>query len=113
MSLAIRLWRFVQYLFRFAAYVRLMSQPAFRLAQNPAEKATVMCFSIKLVLFRGAAVIARLLQHAIAHEDIPLTLQGVKYCVGINSHETTVFGEIYQDHGYDRVADFVTKAGWI
>ena len=77
MGLVKRLYRFALYVVRFAAYVRLMSQPAFRLAQSPAEKASVVRFAAKLVLFRGAAVIARLLQRAIAREDTPITVRGI------------------------------------
>lgn len=112
MSFATRLYRFVRYVFRFAAYVQLISQPAFRLAQNPAEKATVMRFAFRLTLFRAASVVSRLLQRVTTREDTSLTLQGIKYSVGINSHETTVFGEIYHDRGYEKVTDFVPKAGW-
>jgi FkbM family methyltransferase len=106
------LYRLVLYMLRFAAHVRLMSEPAFRLAQNNAEKVSVMRFATKLVLYRAAAVIARFLEHAIECEDTSLTLQGIKYCVGVNSHETALFGEIYRDHGYEKVADFVPKEGW-
>lgn len=113
LSFAIRLYRFVRYVFRFAAYVQLISQPAYRLAQNPAEKATVMRFALRLTLFRTASVVSRLLQRIVAREDTSLTLQGIKYSVGINSHETTVFGEIYHDRGYERAEDFVPKAGWV
>lgn len=113
MGFATRLYRFMRYVLRFMAYVQLISQPAFRLAQNPTEKATVVRFVFKLVLYRGAAVISRHFQQALAHEDTPLTLKGVKYCVGINSHETTVFGEIYQQRDYEKVIDFVPKAGWV
>lgn len=112
MSFATRLYRFVRYVFRFAAYVQLISQPAYRLAQNPAEKATVVRFALKLTLFRAASVASRFLQRVVTREDTPLTLQGIKYSVGVNSHETTVFGEIYLDRGYEKVADFVPTVGW-
>ncbi len=83
-----------------------LSLNLYRLAENWAERISVTVFLLKLT-------IARLRPSSFGQGDAVIRLKGATYFVGLRSAEIYTFGEFYQDHFYDKVADYVPKADWI
>ena len=84
--------------------------PLYRLTMNWKEKLSIIAFVMKWVLLVHRVAPRRFLPFL--RRDTAIRLQGVKYVVGLEAGEIFPFLEIYRDHLYDRVADFVPQADW-
>jgi FkbM family methyltransferase len=95
--------------FRREVYVPLWS-PLNRLSQTFSEKLRIFVFMVKWTLVTHHFVSSRFMP--LLRQDTPVVLQGTKYFVEPGAQEIFGFLEVYHDHDYDRVADFVPAAGW-
>ena len=111
--IAVSLYEMARYVSRFSSFVYDSLSPAYRLATNTHEKATVIGLGTKFVAKRGLTVLTRIINTRLLQEDTAVHLQGNTYIVGIESSEIAVFQEIYDDRDYDRVTDFIPRPGWI
>ena len=77
-----------------------------RLATGPTEAASVLRLFFKLLVWR-------LRGSSNAEQDETLRLHGVTHVLGLGTGELLTPQEIYWEGGYDRLPDFVPRAGWI
>ncbi len=113
MRLISRLYRSIMYVYRFLGHVAYITSPAFRVADNWRERASIAAFILKWVMQRFVAIGSKALLNSILQEDTPVLLQGTRFYFGLNSSEIGMLGDIYLDHSYDEVEDFSSQQGWI
>jgi FkbM family methyltransferase len=77
----------------------------YRVAGTNGERASVTLFILKYVA-------SRILPRSVLSNETTLLLNGVRYHIGLSGRESFVFREIYLDHIYERLADFVSQPGW-
>jgi FkbM family methyltransferase len=114
------LYRFVSYLVRFFLGVTRSVTPAYRLAHDTSEKASIAGFVAKLIVARCLAVTGRVVRSNFlsAHGDrmtgnMGFFLQGTKYFVDLSAGEMFSFEEIYHELTYEKVVEFIPKDNWI
>src|SRR5690348_12833869 len=76
-----------------------------RAAQSWPERASVVCFVLRF----GAGVV---LPRLVPNDDTVIKLRGTTYYIGLLSREIYTFYELYHERLYDRLAEFVPRAGW-
>ncbi len=90
-------------------YYRVV-EPLYPLAMDWSERSSVLTFVAKWTLLTQRLVPRRFLRRLLA--DTEIRVQGVTSVVSLESGEVFTLKEIYGDHVYDRVPDFVPTAGW-
>lgn len=109
----------MRYAIRFVSGVYLFTRPAYRLAQNMAERASIDLLIARFVAARALAVVGRLTnstfltkQSSRVADEESFCVQGTKFYVDLKAGEMFSFEEIYHERMYDRVAGFISQRGW-
>jgi len=82
-------------------YLRYCQQ----LGTNWAEKASITSFVLRNALAYRSPI-------TFMPDDATLHAHGAIYTLGLKSGEFVVFEEIYFDHIYDRIGDFISQPSW-
>lgn len=98
---------------RFTTFVLRSMLPAYRLARGRREKLSIVRLAAKFVVKRTFVVLTRLVYNTVLRDDVPISVRGTTYFVGIDAAEVSVFGEIYDDRDYDRAPGFIARDGWV
>src|SRR5579862_5071747 len=112
-------YRFAPYIYRFLWFIYQSTKPIYRLAQSSAERMSVAAFIAKFAITRvlivgGRVTSSKALTQAgrrIAN-DLGFRIRGVRYFIDMRAGELFSFQEIYHEHTYEQVADFVPQTSW-
>lgn len=108
-----RFYNSILFMRRFLGRVGYITSPAFQVADNWHERASVALFIVKWVMQRCVEIGSRALLNSILQEDTPVLLKGTRFYFGLNSSEIGMIGDVYLDHSYDEVEGFSSQQGWV
>src|SRR5579875_1337485 len=84
---------------------------ASRAVRSPWERISFTLFLLQMVLIR-VLVIGHILPRRLYKKDVWLRLRGERFCVGLRTREYVMLDEVYRERVYDRLPDFIPRAGW-